>query len=59
LTVAELDGEDVKQAGLEIDEVELPPQSSGAGSGELSVVARLQALVARLAQRFNISAKGN
>ena len=29
LTVAELDGEDVKQAALEIDEVELPPQPAG------------------------------
>ena len=46
-----------RQAGLEIDEVELPPQSSG--SGELSVVGRLQALVARLAHRFKLSAKEN
>jgi potassium/hydrogen antiporter len=59
LTVAELDGEDVKQAALEIDEIELPPQSAGAGLGELSVFGRLQALAARLAERFSLSTKEN
>jgi cell volume regulation protein A len=57
LTVAELDGEDVKQAALEIDEVELPPQVAGADFAAFNVFARLQALVARLAERFNLSAK--
>jgi len=59
LTVAELDGEDVKQAALEIDEVELPPQKAGAAFGEFDIFGRLQALVARLAERFNLSAKEN
>ncbi|MGE3873709.1 MAG: potassium/proton antiporter, partial [Parvibaculaceae bacterium] len=59
LTVAELDGEDVKQAALEIDEVELPPQKAGVGLGEFNVLARLQALVARLAERFSLSAREN
>jgi hypothetical protein len=59
LTVAELDGEDVKQAALEIGEVELPPQAADASLGEFSIFGRLQALVARLAQRFNLSVNGN
>jgi cell volume regulation protein A len=59
LTVAELDGEDVKQAALEIDEVELPLEKTGAGLSAFSVFGRLQALVARLAERFNLSAKEN
>jgi cell volume regulation protein A len=59
LTVAELDGEDVKQAALEIDEVELPPRTAGVSLGRLAVFGRLQALVARLAERFNLSAREN
>jgi potassium/hydrogen antiporter len=59
LTVAELDGEDVKQAALEIDEVELPPTLPGASLSPFSIFGRLQALVARLAERFNLSTKGN
>lgn len=58
LTVAELDGEDVKQAALEIDEVELPPTATPR-LNEFNVFGRLQALVARLAERFNLSAKEN
>jgi cell volume regulation protein A len=53
LTVSELDGEDVKQASLEIDEVELPLTTATRGFGEFSLYGRLQQFVAQLAERFN------
>ncbi len=59
LTVSELDDEDVKQAALEIDEVELQPPITGIGLGEVNIFGRLQALVARLAARFNLSTTEN
>ncbi len=57
LTVAELDGEDVRQASLEIDEVELPVAPAAARLGALSLYARLQQFVARLAERLNPASK--
>lgn len=59
LTVSELDDEDVKQAALEIDEVELPPVTTRMGLGRANVLGRLQAMVARLAERFNLSTREN
>ena len=53
LTVSELDGEDVKQASLEIDEVELPVAAAGARLNEFNLYARLQRFVAKLAERLN------
>ncbi len=58
LTVSELDGEDVKQASLEIDEVELPPGKTTAPLSEFGL-GQLQAFVAKLAERFNPIAKKN
>ena len=52
LTVSELDGEDVKQASLEIDEVELPPGKTAAGLAGFGLYGRLQAFVAKLAERL-------
>jgi cell volume regulation protein A len=53
LTVAELDGEDVKQAALEIDEVDLPPAATAPGLDGFGLFATLQQFVARLAERLN------
>jgi cell volume regulation protein A len=59
LTVSELDGEDVKQASLEIDEVELPVAAARAGLNEFGPYARLQRFVARLAERLNPAIKSD
>ena len=59
LTVSELDGEDVKQASLEIDEVELPVAAGGARLNEFDLYARLQRFVAKLAERLNPAIKSD
>ena len=53
LTVAELEGEDVKQASLEIDEVELPVPTPADALKEFSLYGRMQRFVAQLAERLN------
>jgi cell volume regulation protein A len=57
LTVSELDGADVKQASLEIDEVELPVTAAVGRLREFGLYARLQQFVAKLAERFNPAVK--
>jgi len=59
LTVSELDGEDVKQASLEIDEVELPVAAAAGRLSEFDLYARLQQFVAKLAERLNPAVKGD
>jgi hypothetical protein len=59
LSVGELDGDDVKQAALEIDEVELPIASPTDRLKESGLYMRLQQFVARLAERFNPAPKAD
>ena len=59
LTVSELDGEDVKQASLDIDEVELPVAAAAGRLSEFDLYARLQQFVAKLAERLNPAVKGD
>lgn len=59
LTVSELDGEDVKQASLEIDEVELPIAAADGRLSEFDLYARLQQFVAKLAERLNPAVKSD
>lgn len=58
LTVSELDGDDVRWAALEIDEVEMPVVSTPP-LARLGIYATLQRLVAVLAERFNPSARSD
>lgn len=59
LSVGELDGDDVKQAALEIDEVELPIASPTDRLKESGLYMKLQQFVARLAERLNPAPKAD